>query len=902
MILKKGHAIIGSSTTDHSSGHISYWDVKGEHIWSVTFLNDAVADLLYDEVTDTNGRPLALIVASFASGSLQAFTAAKGKLLWTAQMPAGVTSGCALLKEPGAATLAAVAPTGTRVTVNAQTGAVDAVAALPDHVCAPNAPFSDLNDDVITFCFAANGNLDKIHIFTPTAATTVALPNVPSTCDPRDTTISADVIGRCGAYYAVDAASGVLTEVTTVAPSVPRASVVAGAGGYVAVVGAEGTEIFAAGGARALCPALTAAAHGAPVGLYPGGAPGTVLVALADRSLHAVAAASGALLWTREEALAAVTAAEFVALPASEGAAAEVADLRGEYAEGDSLPARLAARVRGEARHVAAAARALWDSLRGLAATLAACRTPDDVLGVLKTAFAIDRTRNAFAFDQLIVVTTAPGTLLALHTSNNINNNNENNNDNNDDEVKTIKNNRVAWRTYIEPLERSYTAQLHVVESGADGTTAPVLALVRVYKGSSQPRTEVIRFDAHRGAVLSRREYPFAAVQSGVLPRGAGLVALLERDPDYAQVTSERITVHLDGASADETLDPALLNGTAAHTHFFLVDAARGVVSGFNAEHGADAAGAAAGKFEAVAAWELPVAADERIVATARHHPREVVHSGATILGNLTIRAKYLNPNLVAVAAEGPRGLSVRVLDAATGACVAQVAHPGGAAPVRIALVENSVLYHFWGSGQFRMGVIDLYEAETVWDAAKKAAPSAGPVYKAVHAYQQTYNFPYPVRDMRLLATPHGSASKFVLVAMEDGMVYALDKRFVDSRRPVGATWERDQKLLTSSKDLGIFPYHPRIPLYDRNVVTYSRNVAGLRWVITAPTALESTSLAVAVGEDIFFNRVAPLGNFDILSSDFNCGYLILTVVALVVVTFALKRMTNNKIISNYWK
>ena len=206
MIFQKGHAVIGSSTSDHSSGHISYWDMKGEHVWSVTFMNDHVLDLLYADVpsrSDLSSEPSSssstshsatpTIVASFASGSLQAFSAAKGKLLWSAQMP----SPCVLLRgAAGADTLSAVSfhPTVTRTSVDARTGAVSASDALAGRACAKDTHLSGTADDVTALCISPE--LDAVHVITPAAATTLPLPEHPAS--PDDVTLTGDVIAIHG--------------------------------------------------------------------------------------------------------------------------------------------------------------------------------------------------------------------------------------------------------------------------------------------------------------------------------------------------------------------------------------------------------------------------------------------------------------------------------------------------------------------------------------------------------------------------------------------------------------------------------------------------------------------------------------------------------------------------------
>jgi ER membrane protein complex subunit 1 len=62
-----------------------------------------------------------------------------------------------------------------------------------------------------------------------------------------------------------------------------------------------------------------------------------------------------------------------------------------------------------------------------------------------------------------------------------------------------------------------------------------------------------------------------------------------------------------------------------------------------------------------------------------------------------------------------------------------------------------------------------------------------------------------------------------------------------------------------------------------------STQVAGVSQVFATSTLLESTSLVVTFGIDLFAARVAPSKTFDILSEDFNKVQLILTLVGLLV-------------------
>lgn len=99
-----------------------------------------------------------------------------------------------------------------------------------------------------------------------------------------------------------------------------------------------------------------------------------------------------------------------------------------------------------------------------------------------------------------------------------------------------------------------------------------------------------------------------------------------------------------------------------------------------------------------------------------------------------------------------------------------------------------------------------------------------------------------------------------------------------------------------STKRVGIEAFQSALlPQYDYVIPTTTKaqlnsilRLTGIRDVDILETQFESTSLVLAHGCDMFFSRVNPDGNFDVLSDSFN-QYML----AAVVVLIAVKSPTN---------
>jgi hypothetical protein len=125
--------------------------------------------------------------------------------------------------------------------------------------------------------------------------------------------------------------------------------------------------------------------------------------------------------------------------------------------------------------------------------------------------------------------------------------------------------------------------------------------------------------------------------------------------------------------------------------------------------------------------------------------------------------------------------------------------------------------------------------------------------------------------------------------------VLALEKRFLDPRRPTNPTLtDREEMLL---------PYHPMLPIIPHHIITTNHQVAGLRGIVTAPSRLESTSLVVAYGLDLFYTRVMPSRMYDTLDDhEFSYALLLVTMLTLGAGTLAAGVAVKRKDLQAKWK
>ncbi|KAH8907952.1 DUF1620-domain-containing protein [Coniochaeta sp. PMI_546] len=328
------------------------------------------------------------------------------------------------------------------------------------------------------------------------------------------------------------------------------------------------------------------------------------------------------------------------------------------------------------------------------------------------------------------------------------------------------------------------------------------------------------------------------------------------------------------------------------------------------------------GQADAYVSWVFSPPKDQRIVHVAVRPSHDAIASIGRVLGDRTVKYKYLNPNTLVAAAvnDVDSTLTVYLLDTASGEILSSATYEGidTAKNIECVMAENWFLCTFFGQytlqtdpGQsikgYQLVVSDLYESEVPNDrgplgnAANFSSvepidvPTAGPVLPSV--ITQSFVLGAPISALAVTQTRQGISTRQVLGYLPGSHgIVGLPRQLLEPRRPVG----RDPTQ--TEMEEGLMRYHPAIEIDPKMVITHERDVIGVKKIITSPVVVESTSLVFAFGVDVFGTRVAPSFLFDILGKGFNKLSLIATVVGLGVGVLALGPMVRRKQINTLWQ
>ncbi|KAG5949842.1 hypothetical protein E4U53_005713 [Claviceps sorghi] len=328
------------------------------------------------------------------------------------------------------------------------------------------------------------------------------------------------------------------------------------------------------------------------------------------------------------------------------------------------------------------------------------------------------------------------------------------------------------------------------------------------------------------------------------------------------------------------------------------------------------------GKTSRTEMWRFRVGKGERIVDVATLPDHNPIASIGRVLGDRKVAYKYLNPNTVVVAVvhEAATRLSLQLMDTVSGQVLASQTYNGVDATksVSCAMAENWYACSFFGDYTvsdgtnrtikgYQIVTSDLFESpepndrgplgdqETFSSLNPVDTPSGVPLPWVV---SQAMVLSQPLQKLTTTQTLQGIASRQLLAYLpESHGILALPRQIIDPRRPV----DREPTAAEVEAE-SLIKYSPQFEIDGRGIISHELDVVGVEDIVTTPAVVESTSLLLAYGIDVFGTRLTPSGLFDILGKGFNKVSLVGTVLALSGGVLFLAPVVRRKQIDRRWE
>ncbi|XP_014469109.1 PREDICTED: ER membrane protein complex subunit 1 isoform X2 [Dinoponera quadriceps] len=546
------------------------------------------------------------------------------------------------------------------------------------------------------------------------------------------------------------------------------------------------------------------------------------------------------VVWTREEALASIVAVEIIELPMSDGDQAIETEF--DQKERDLL-SMVFRRVTSQINQV----RAFFHTILDLVPQQSNQRT--------------DLVRDKFGLHKMIVAVTSAGKLYGIET----------------------RKGEIIWQLRLPNIRGftkiSNTMILYVQRGSRHFPHPPQCALLAEDKESGEG--VMYTFNPIIGQPLD------GLVKLGYRVKQSMLLHVTT--DDFLRgilVLDARDKVHVYPASAT-----AVAATLGKSTYLFTADQTTGILSGFSLSYSTTQ------ELIAHKVWELLLSPrNQRITQVIAKNPIERVHSQGRVLSDRSVLYKYINPNLVAVVTEGighahKNTLNLYLLDVVSGAMIFSITHKRVRGPIHIVHSENWLVYSYFNEKGRRteIATLELYEGKI---QSNTTVFSSLATTKLPIVERQAFIFPASIEYMQETITEKGITSKHIIVALANGGILELPWMMVDPRRPINPEMREE----------GVIPYMPEIPIHMDAIINYNQSVSRVLGIHTSPSGLESTCLVFVHGLDLFYTRVAPSKTFDVLKEDFDYYLIVIVLAALLISSYATKKLASQKAQKQAWK
>ncbi|KAL1919740.1 uncharacterized protein VTP21DRAFT_1671 [Calcarisporiella thermophila] len=584
-------------------------------------------------------------------------------------------------------------------------------------------------------------------------------------------------------------------------------------------------------------------------------------------------------VWAREESLADSVDVSFLDLPEHHAWSQDIDELDEQPEETESISAieRYLRRWSTHLRELQYLPEWLLNKLQGLYPKNQPLRITSEVLASAKSGINEETLfRDIFGLRKLLVVITKSGKIVALDTANH---------------------GKIVWSRYFGGFSPS---RVFVLRSSIV-RLPPIIGVVgQEAKGGL---AQIIRLNGLTGGdVLGESDQDYHTTSVSQLAYRANQVFML---PLEENVHRTHLLAFVDQNAKLHIYPPGVTEITQKQLDEFLKTFYFALSDGINSQsirgYRVRDADKSAGSYTTELVWSLKLAKDERIVALGEKPAHDKLASLGRVLGDRSVLYKYQNPHLHAVATlDEQNTLRIYLVDIVSGRVLHQAVHPmAGRHPVHIVQCENWVVYHFWSDGAegaergYTTVVLELFESNSP-DERIASDNFTSFARERPFVMSQAYMFPYGVSAVGVTTTRNGITTREVLFGMTNNQIMGVSKRILDPRRPTRAPTKEEKEEM-------LLPYQPMIPDERRQILSYYLPVMGINRIVSSPALLESTSLVVAHGMDLFFAQVAPSKQFDVLSEDFSKSQLLLTIIALGAAVLVAGPMVKRKKLNGQW-
>lgn len=222
---------------------------------------------------------------------------------------------------------------------------------------------------------------------------------------------------------------------------------------------------------------------------------------------------------------------------------------------------------------------------------------------------------------------------------------------------------------------------------------------------------------------------------------------------------------------------------------------------------------------------------------------------------------KYNNINIISIVIENSKNkcLILYIMNLVNGKILHNQRISDSSSPIGLNIIENWIILSYWNLADIRSDILSISITKDKINKNEIKLSNLNKYMKSkslkemnnfenvnISIEYKLFSFPMGIKDIYNSVTLEGISSKYLIFILKNNDIIEVESKYLDSL-------SKERKLSSKEEENGIIRYNAMLGYNTLNILNENENVIGIKGMKSSYAKIESTSIIVCYGNDLFF-------------------------------------------------
>lgn len=222
---------------------------------------------------------------------------------------------------------------------------------------------------------------------------------------------------------------------------------------------------------------------------------------------------------------------------------------------------------------------------------------------------------------------------------------------------------------------------------------------------------------------------------------------------------------------------------------------------------------------------------------------------------------KYNNINIISIVIENSKNkcLILYIMNLVNGKILHSQRISDSSSPIGLNIIENWIILSYWNLADIRSDILSISITKDKINKNEIKLSNLNKYMKSkslkemnnfenvnISIEYKLFSFPMGIKDIYNSVTLEGISSKYLIFILKNNDIIEVESKYLDSL-------SKERKLSSKEEENGIIRYNAMLGYNTLNILNENENVIGIKGMKSSYAKIESTSIIVCYGNDLFF-------------------------------------------------